>query len=284
MYDGSVSSEIIIIIWTPWNLADERLEREAPDGHSPIPHLQIGFPELPQTGSHAHLESLRHWLGSCDEHHPACKAAVSLSLPTRLIDVGSGIEPKIKLYETGPGDDMRYMALSHPWGEPPHFCTYKDDVETYKGNIEFSKLPATFQDAVTVTRELGVRYLWIDSICIIQGPDGDFAQQSQRMEDVFSQAYCILAASSARGQEDGFLKPRKKRDYIQLERNNKPAVCVSEFVDDFDRYVLKSPLNQRGWVLQERALARRTIYFTSEQTFWECGSGVQCETMTKMNK
>lgn len=192
--------------------------------------------------------------------------------------------PTIKLYETQRGDDMKYIALSHPWGKPPHFCTFPDNVEAFKDNIEFGDLPATFRDAVTVTRELGVRFLWIDSICIIQGPHGDFSQQAKRMEDVFSQAHCIIAASSATGQQDGFLNPRRRRNFIQLERNNKPAVYVSEFIDDFDRYVLKSPLNQRGWVLQERALARRTIYFTSEQTFWECGSGVQCETMTKMNK
>lgn len=179
---------------------------------------------------------------------------------------------------------MRYLALSHPWGNGPHFCTFKDNVDAYKRNIQFEDLPATFKDAITITRELGIRYLWIDSICIIQGPEGDFSQQAKRMEDVFSQAYCILAASSARGQQDGFLHPRGKRKYIQLRQGNEPAVFVSEFVDDFDKYVLKSPLNQRGWVLQERALARRTIYFTSHQTFWECGTGVQCETMARMNK
>ncbi|KAL1882795.1 hypothetical protein Daus18300_000433 [Diaporthe australafricana] len=168
--------------------------------------------------------------------------------------------------------------------QPPHFCTFMDNLESFKVNIEFRDLPATFQNAVTITRELGVQYLWIDSICIIQGPDGDFSRQAHRMEDVFSQAYCVLAASSAKGQEDGFLHARKKRHRIRLQSSNKPAVCVSDFIDNFDEYVLQSPLNQRGWVLQERALARRTIYFTAEQTFWECGNGVQCETMTKMNK
>lgn len=190
----------------------------------------------------------------------------------------------MKLYETLPGDSMRYLALSHPWGRPPHFCTFRNNLSAYKRSIDFDQLPATFKDAVTVTRELGIRYLWIDSICIIQGADGDFSQQAQRMEDVFSQAYCVLAASSATGQGDGFLHPRSKRRSVQFRRSDRPAICVGEFIDNFDQYVLQSPLNKRGWVLQERALARRTIYFTSEQTFWECGSGVQCETMTKMNK
>jgi hypothetical protein len=104
------------------------------------------------------------------------------------------------------------------------------------------------------------------------------------MEDVFSQAYCVLAASSARGQDDGFLNPRRRRNHVQLKGSSKSSIYISEFIDDFDYFVLQSRLNQRGWVLQERVLARRTIYFTSEQSFWECGSGVRCETLTKMNK
>ena len=60
--------------------------------------------------------------------------------------------------------------------------------------------------------------------------------------------------------------------------------CVCEAIDDFYRDVDQGELNQRGWVLQERALSRRTIYFTETQSYWECGGGVRCETMTKMKK
>lgn len=179
---------------------------------------------------------------------------------------------------------MSYIALSHPWGEPPHFCTYRSNVEQFKKNIPFYELPKTFRDAITITRGLGLQYLWIDSICIIQGPDGDFSREAKRMEDVFSRAYCVLAASSAMGQRDGFLKPRMQRRSVPVKPYGKSSIYVSEFIDDFDQYVLHSRLNQRGWVLQERALARRTIYFTSKQSFWECGGGVRCETLTKMDK
>lgn len=205
-------------------------------------------------------------------------------MPKRLIDVGSEVSPKIRLHETSPNEKMDYLALSHPWGSPPHFCTFTSNLSNYHRGIAFYDLPATFKDAIIVTRSLGLRYLWIDSICIIQGPDGDFAEQAQQMENIFSQAYCVLAASSATGQQDGFLHPRRRRDFVHFEASNKPTIRVGEFMDNFDQHVLQSPLNQRGWVLQERALARRTIYFTSEQTFWECGAGVHCETMTKMNK
>jgi hypothetical protein len=104
------------------------------------------------------------------------------------------------------------------------------------------------------------------------------------MEDVFSQADCILAASSATGQADGFLHPHKARKYLTIQQDRQPPLYICDYMDDFNEDVRGSYLNQRGWVLQERALARRTIYFTSTQTYMECGEGVRCETMTKMKK
>lgn len=59
---------------------------------------------------------------------------------------------------------------------------------------------------------------------------------------------------------------------------------MCENVDDFDAHALRGYLNSRKWVLQEHALARRTIFFTEHQTYWECGAGVRCETGTKMRK
>lgn len=207
-------------------------------------------------------------------------------MPTRLIDVGTSHSSFVKLFETEKHRKVKYLALSHPWGsqKSTHFCTFPENLAQHKQGIAFDELPATFQDAVKVTWSLGQRYLWIDSICIIQGPYGDFNDEAKRMEDVFSQAYCVLAASSARGQHDGFLKPRTARQYLTIRNDPLPPIHVCEYIDDFQKHVLDSHLNKRGWVLQERVLARRTIYFTDKQTYWECGSGVRCETMTKMQK
>lgn len=183
---------------------------------------------------------------------------------------------------------MSYTALSHPWGTGPHFCTFPKNLASLKNNINFKDLPATFQDAIRVTRELGLQFLWIDSICIINGPDGDFYIEASRMEDIFSQAYCILAATSASKQTDGFLKPRQRRQCLNITspyNNTKGgSIYVCEFIDDFELDVLGGQLHQGGWALQERALARRTIYFAGRQTYWECGDGIRCETMTKMQK
>lgn len=151
--------------------------------------------------------------------------------------------------------------------------------------LEVDQLPATFRDAVAVTRAIGCQYLWIDSLCIIQGDGGDFREQAKRMEQIYSSAYCVLAASRYPGHDAGFLGPRKEMDTMALQREATSGTrYVSKTIDDFDGHVLAGGLNRRGWVLQEHALARRTIYFTEYQAYFECGDGVSCESLTKMTK
>ncbi|KAK0714711.1 hypothetical protein B0H67DRAFT_220442 [Lasiosphaeris hirsuta] len=89
------------------------------------------------------------------------------------------------------------------------------------------------------------------------------------METVFSSAYCVLAASRAHNQTDGFLHPRRERDCVMMREGPRgPPFYICEDIDDFDLHVLNGHLNKKGWVLQEHALARRTIFFTERQTYW----------------
>lgn len=253
---------------------------------TPIP-IQIGFPQLPEAGSESHFKILRQWLKNCDDNHQRfkCQPCKTTCLPTRLIDVGRDGSATIRLYETQATDSLKYLALSHPWGKkPPYFCTFRTNVEEYKKKINIADLPSTFRHAVATTRELGLQYLWIDSICIIQGAGGDFEQEAGRMENVFSSAYCVLAASSAEAQSDGFLNKREDREFVTFKREGQPPFYICRFIDDFDQHVLEGPLSKRGWVMQERVLAHRMIYFTNVQTYWECGEAVRCETLTKTEK
>ncbi|KAM0228896.1 hypothetical protein ACHAPO_010420 [Fusarium lateritium] len=256
--------------------------------------IQIGLPDLPQPGSEQHLHIIRKWLDDCDRNHGGCKFKGNFSLPTRLIDVGSRGSPILCLVETADRalEDTRYIALSHRWGDTqkhPPFCTrFKDptgrghDIQSFKKAVPQADVPQTFKDAIDVTRRLGIRYLWIDSLCIIQGEGGDFNTEAKRMEDVFSCAYCVIAASRASNQLEGFIRERPKRRFVTIEQGQSSPLYICEAIDDFDGDVLEGALNRRGWVLQERALARRTVYFADAQTYFECGEGVRCETLTKM--
>jgi hypothetical protein len=224
-------------------------------------------------------------------------------MPTRVIDVGDGEAMHLFLRDKGEtSQEVDYVALSHCWGklieeqkkEWRDTTGNKEDWNTTKGNKErrkqgflITELPQTFQDAIIVTRELGLRYLWIDSLCIIQDDHGDWATESQKMEAVFKNAYCTIAATSAEDSTKGFLNRPEGKD-LQYEMvpecsHGKVYVCTS-IGNDFDGDVMKGILNTRAWVFQERALSRRTIHFTKRQTYWECGGGVRCETLTFMNQ
>ncbi|KAJ8131727.1 hypothetical protein O1611_g1897 [Lasiodiplodia mahajangana] len=262
-----------------------------PELKAPTP-IQLGFPELLQPGTQEFFHLIKLWLQDCDNDHTQCSATGQIPLPTRLIDVGTDESPELRLIETRETapKSTKYIALSHRWGdEKTHFSTLRKDhsgcgreLNAFKIRIPEDELPATFKDAVVTARTLDVRYLWIDSLCIVQGDEGDFKEESKNMETVFSCAYCVLAASRATSQRDGFLKRIEPRKYITLPGKDKQPFYVCQWVDDFGRHVLDGPLNKRGWVLQERALARRTIFFTEKQTYFECGEGIRCQSLTKM--
>ena len=247
------------------------------------------------------MKLLRQWIGDCNQNHN-CGPQGNIMLPTRLIDVGDSNRPIcLKLDCNAQRRSSNYVALSHRWGDENlhrRFCTYRDNVDQFQRFIDYEKLPKTFQDAVTVTRSLDIKYLWIDSLCIIQEDKEDWEAECLRMEDVFSSAYCTITASCASGTTDGFLRPlsggrsRGRRCYAlngKVESADKKSTEKSVFyicdaIDDFARDVEKGQLSKRGRVFQERALSRRTIHFTETQVYWECGKGVRCETLTKMFK
>ncbi|KAK3316863.1 heterokaryon incompatibility protein-domain-containing protein, partial [Apodospora peruviana] len=105
-----------------------------------------------------------------------------------------------------------YCALSYCWGPKggkSHMLTTTENVDHHLSNgMEVSRLPKTFQDAVVITRELGVRYLWIDALCIIQGDKADWAAESARMADVYGNAYLVIAASGAADPCEGSFSRR----------------------------------------------------------------------------
>lgn len=265
---------------------------------------QLGLPRLADLASPHHFTLLKEWIRACDDGHETCrrheyghKEDGDSGLPTRLIDVGD----TLRLVDSASlAEPSRYVALSHCWGqlaERDRFCTYKRNLEAHRTCIAASvdQLPRSFRDAVVVARGIGVKYLWIDSLCIVQDDAEDWEYEAKRMEQVFSAAYCTICASSAHSSAEGFLAPRAPRACVRLrvraqrsegndaaQRDTQVYICPA--IDNFSRDVEDSHLSRRGWVLQERALSRRSIFFTSTQVYWECGAGVHCETLARLQK
>jgi hypothetical protein len=244
------------------------------------------------------MDVIREWMRDCDTHQ-CLHSEDEPFLPTRLLDVGKHGSNRSRLIcDTKPlVKTERYLALSHQWGAGGGGSegkridnTYKSNLETLKLGVNDSEFPPKYQDAIFVARELNIQYLWIDSLCIIQqdmsdsnDKSEDWGEESQRMEQVFRSAYATIAASCAASSAEHFLKARPERQCVTM-RKGTASYYLCNTIDDFDGDVEDGELNKRGWVFQERALSRRTIYFTEKQTYWECGEGVRCETLTRMRR
>ena len=250
-------------------------------GNALFTAVDIGLPVLTPSGSEFQISLLQNWLKVCDERHydHGCDQKEEKILPKRVLDVGVTNTPEnLRLRITTSGEKGRYMALSHRWGSGKPIRTTTHNLDLFRQNINFTELTKTFQDAVTITRKLGLRYLWIDSLCIIQEGDGmrDWEEQSQLMEGIFASAYCTIAATNTVDPSQGFLGPRLGKRFIKLP--TPVPLYVSKLRAGFSEDVEQGELNKRAWVLQERALSPRIIHFVNNgPAYWECGSVIRDE-------
>ena len=176
---------------------------------------------------------------------------------------------------TTTGEHERYICLSHRWGSDMAPTTMKNITDRHQG-LQLSTLPLKFQDAVYFTRRLGIRYLWIDSICIVQDDKEDWARESLNMYSIFEGSYLTIAAAvPERISKRLFaVAPPEKIGY-RIE-----ATTTSHPWEVFIRKPLvhtDPDLQKRGWVYQEFLASPRYLEFGSEELAWFCDELSTCE-------
>lgn len=203
-----------------------------------------------------------------------------VKLPTRVLDISSRPESHIatvRLLETN-GARGQYCALSHCWGPPERrpLRTLHSNLPQHLDEIPFDQLPKTFREAVLFTLRLGVRYLWIDSLCIVQDDPADWAREAQVMGGLYQRALLVIAASGTSDSTGGlFVSDRSQLRKIQvpflLSRGEEAVgafyistVPRGDFMPD------TSILRERGWVYQEWYLARRIFFSMPGGFVWSC--------------
>lgn len=181
-----------------------------------------------------------------------------------------------------PEERAAYVALSHCWGTPVTTCqattTTLDDLKNI--GIEWSSLPKTFQDAVIVSKAIGINYLWIDSLCILQDSRSDWEIESARMRDVYEGAVLVIGAEASSSDRGGFLHKRPSH-FIEKATCTFAGtpfnVHISNPVPHRQFELRNQPLARRGWTYQENFLARRYLSFTTHEMRWRCVKGQCCE-------
>lgn len=212
-------------------------------------------------------------------------------MPDFILDVvaqgdGTGVD-SIRLCASKDNIKEKYIALSHCWGEgrPLPLTTTTSTLEERKRKINFEELPASFKNAVMVTRSLGLRYLWIDSLCIIQDDEEDWERQSGHMASIYSYSYLTIAATRAKDSSGEFLDHRAPRQYISLNIKKDLQGSVLAFIPQLENEAKPScylemndePLSKRAWCFQERVLSSRILHFASDQMYFECIDGFRSE-------
>ncbi|CAJ2511933.1 Uu.00g075580.m01.CDS01 [Anthostomella pinea] len=220
-------------------------------------------------------------------------------IPSRLIQIcpdseGNGM---VRLVETrkieATGEPVRFAALSYCWGQPEAgddgARTTRKTLGSHLEGIPRSSLPKTIQDGIMVAEKLGIPYIWIDALCIVQDDADDWIRESAKMSGIYLGSVLTIAVASSVSADKGCFNSESQptvksakfhEGWVTIEGTlkdgRKSRLYFSKYsgiVDDLDMYqhqVLESPLATRAWTLQEQVLPRRILYYTSKQLVWKC--------------
>ncbi|KAL7625014.1 hypothetical protein AAE478_004228 [Parahypoxylon ruwenzoriense] len=261
----------------------------------PIP----GAPTMGLTGIRAAdvrsdecMKFMKESVAECCMSHTGCAMQPGGFVPTRLIYVGGGKNALRLICDGVPsGETIAWAALSHCWGGGKPLSLVGSNLNSLQEHIEFSELPATFQDAITITQELGVPYVWIDSLCIIQDNRLDWEKEAARMGSVYNRAFIVISGASSPNPSTPYLRPREaewlpKCFNFSLSPDINIAVLVRQrhllaapleqglleppFTSSWATLKRVGPLYSRGWCFQESFLANRILHFTPGAIIYEC--------------
>lgn len=243
------------------------------------------------------------WIQDCLANHSQCPLDRLPELPTRVVHVGSASRPP-RLVITREHARSEYLALSHCWGPPTKAAvtikTTADTLQQFQTEIPWALLSNTFRDAILITRRLGFQYVWIDSLCIVQGDAQDWAIEAAKMASVYANAFLVIAASGAPNGDGGCFRGERDASTEGVLRMECPGMDDGITAFAYARRSRKGfyfglaemrggeyshgwnsafgqPLETRAWTFQEEELAARILFYTDDELQWRCSQVNACE-------
>lgn len=249
------------------NLAALEKVRTRPPGQYPFSAKEIRW--------------MKERLDTCIQTHPTCKKARAkaefFEKPNVLIDIGSNDSSDARLVKSSDSQGIKYAILSYCWGQGSSktYETTSDNLQARLGSLALHEMPRTIQDAVTVTRALEIRYLWVDALCIEQNLSRSEKREILRnMPEIYAGAAIVIGAGSASHCNEGFLGRRNLQYHaygLQVSRTD-GLVITNNKVRLLERgFEVKSdPLYTRVWTYQEGEAALFSLAFDTEKLVWKC--------------
>jgi hypothetical protein len=224
------------------------------------------------------IQILKGWLMK-DTPQPA-------KLPNRILDLGIGIDDLDNIHileRPAEAEKALYAALSHCW--------LREDIETTKTishnittrltSLPLSDLPDSFSQAISVCQRIGVQYLWIDSLCIIQDDSADWKREAADMNNIYANAWFTIAMHHSTrgyipfkniqltvGRQSAAVHVRRIPELLDIVTNRAIAPAVRNVYEVAENEHWNS-VTQRGWCYQERALSHRMVHFTDHEYLYE---------------
>ncbi|KAJ4013506.1 hypothetical protein NW752_007808 [Fusarium irregulare] len=242
--------------------------------------------DLAEPFTHLEPESL-DWIGTeiktCVEYHNHTHPQQGF-VPARLVKVDED-KPRLVIPSDDPeflpiDQQPKYAALTYCWGPPPHsnqqLKTTSSDMAYHMQAIPRDKLPQVAKDAITVTRELGMRYLWIDALCILQDDASDWEHQCTQMDNIYGNAYVTICSASSANCEEGFVFKKDKTPAIRMHPIHPVAkpTLFAIYLPFFHHYAAedldKAEWHIRGWTFQERMGSSRIVTFGQQNLHFAC--------------
>ncbi|KAH5069019.1 hypothetical protein HBI56_186060 [Parastagonospora nodorum] len=243
----------------------------------------------PYVGSENSLRQAGEWLTTCHGAHPLCSEMPTDFVPTRLLKLGTNEDQhKVQLIHTSPGDCVAWVALSYVWGGDQSFKTTVSSMTEMHRQIPVITLPQTLQDAVIVCRGIGIQYLWVDCLCIVQDDADDLSRELAFMPKIYQRAWVTISASTADDVSKGFLQDRGYKvivgqtplekspvfslPYVFVDGIRTSNIILGEAREPTDE-TETTPIHQRAWTYQERRLSPRVLIFTKTAITFICRTG-----------
>lgn len=227
---------------------------------------------------------LLSWIRNCSENHDACRPSSS-GYPRRLIEIKTFSRTRQTLAVK---DFIRidarphYLTLSHSWkaSSAEDSRTLNSNLKQRTKSLPLGELTKTLQDAVKITAWLGFRYIWIDSICIIQNNDEDKQRELSIMGDIYAGSSITLAAQPHPGSTRDHGMFLKRDLFLEVKgQDAQRGSQFSTFVKPLFPHGPDNPrsLTGRAWCVQERLLSPRVLHFRKWEVMFECNQACHCE-------